>query len=499
MTAPTAAVPGTTVEARRTRRAAHARPAEGQQPPTRPDGARTGLARLTPRTVRARIVCLLALPVVSLTSLWGIAAVDTISAAFNQTQLRAMDGSVAMPLDGAVGALQRERSAAAAYLAVPSAGATTLGTRIDASRAAQKTLQTGIDQSAASAADLDPSLSARLTAATRAMGALAAVRTAILEHSATAAEADRAYATAIDDAFAVQATLAATPGAPATAQAALALAQAREQLAEQDALVSGARAADVLSPSAYQQFTGAVYAERAYLRQASVTLPDPTANASGAVLAGLQDAVLAAGPGGSGASAAGPGWSGAVPSVLAALDSAGRAAAAPASSDTYGRLLTTGSGFGVLLGFFALTISLLISVGIGRRLVTDLVGLRDYALDLAGRRLPDTMARLRAGQLVEPGEQAPPLDPDAGELGQVADALAVASHAAMRAAVERAELVSGVSGVFLNLARRSQVLVHRQLELLDAMERQDRGAGPPRGPVPRSTTSPPACAGTPRA
>jgi hypothetical protein len=82
------------------------------------------------------------------------------------------------------------------------------------------------------------------------------------------------------------------------------------------------------------------------------------------------------------------------------------------------------------------------------------------------------MARLRAGQSVEPGEQAPPLDPDAGELGQVADALAVASRAAMQAAVERAELVSGVSGVFLNLARRSQVLVHRQLALLDAMERR---------------------------
>ena len=42
----------------------------------------------------------------------------------------------------------------------------------------------------------------------------------------------------------------------------------------------------------------------------------------------------------------------------------------------------------------------------------------------------------------------------------------------MQAAVERAELVSGVSGVFLNLARRSQVLVHRQLALLDAMERR---------------------------
>ncbi len=45
-------------------------------------------------------------------------------------------------------------------------------------------------------------------------------------------------------------------------------------------------------------------------------------------------------------------------------------------------------------------------------------------------------------------------------------------RAALRAAVERAELASGISGVFVNLARRSQVLVHRQLSLLDSMERR---------------------------
>lgn len=45
-------------------------------------------------------------------------------------------------------------------------------------------------------------------------------------------------------------------------------------------------------------------------------------------------------------------------------------------------------------------------------------------------------------------------------------------RAALSAAVERAELADGISGVFVNLARRSQVLVHRQLTLLDSMERR---------------------------
>ncbi len=45
-------------------------------------------------------------------------------------------------------------------------------------------------------------------------------------------------------------------------------------------------------------------------------------------------------------------------------------------------------------------------------------------------------------------------------------------RAALRAAVERAELAGGIAGVFVNLARRSQILVHRQLSLLDTMERR---------------------------
>ncbi len=62
--------------------------------------------------------------------------------------------------------------------------------------------------------------------------------------------------------------------------------------------------------------------------------------------------------------------------------------------------------------------------------------------------------------------------PREDETGQVAEALATVHRAALRAAVERAELASGISGVFVNLARRSQVLVHRQLSLLDSMERR---------------------------
>lgn len=109
---------------------------------------------------------------------------------------------------------------------------------------------------------------------------------------------------------------------------------------------------------------------------------------------------------------------------------------------------------------------------IGRDLVVELVGLRDSALDIARRKLPAAMRRLRAGESVDVDAEAPLGGPSEDETGQVAEALNTVHRAALRAAVERAELAGGISGVFVNLARRSQVLVHRQLNLLDTMERR---------------------------
>jgi signal transduction histidine kinase len=147
--------------------------------------------------------------------------------------------------------------------------------------------------------------------------------------------------------------------------------------------------------------------------------------------------------------------------------------AAIAQADPYSHALATKAGVGVVLGLIAVTAALLVSVWIGRGLVVELVGLRDAALDLARRRLPRAIDRLRAGETVDLAAETA-VGPAVGqdEVGQVAGALATVHQAALRAAVERAEAVSGVAGVFLNLARRSQVLLHRQLALLDLMERR---------------------------
>ncbi|WP_259446576.1 ATP-binding protein, partial [Streptomyces geysiriensis] len=141
-------------------------------------------------------------------------------------------------------------------------------------------------------------------------------------------------------------------------------------------------------------------------------------------------------------------------------------------ADPFARGVLTPAGAAVLLGLLAVAASLVISVRIGRGLVVELVGLRDGALEIARRRLPEAMRRLRAGEEVDVDAEAPQGPPAEDEAGQVAEALDTVHRAALRAAVERAELAGGISGVFVNLARRSQILVHRQLSLLDRMERR---------------------------
>ena len=84
--------------------------------------------------------------------------------------------------------------------------------------------------------------------------------------------------------------------------------------------------------------------------------------------------------------------------------------------------------------------------------------------------------RLGRGEEVDVATEAPPLEFGDDEIGQVGKAFNAVQETAMRTAVEQAELRRNVREVFLSLARRTQALVHRQLTLLDAMERREHDA-----------------------
>ena len=126
------------------------------------------------------------------------------------------------------------------------------------------------------------------------------------------------------------------------------------------------------------------------------------------------------------------------------------------------------------LGLLAVILSIIVSIVIGRGLIRELADLRQSALELANKRLPDVVNRLAAGQDVDVSAEAPELPASSDEIGQVRQAFAAVQQTAVEAAVGQARLRQGISDIFRNLARRSQSLLHRQLALLDAMERRAR-------------------------
>jgi signal transduction histidine kinase len=138
------------------------------------------------------------------------------------------------------------------------------------------------------------------------------------------------------------------------------------------------------------------------------------------------------------------------------------------NTDTVITELVLAAGLG-LLGIIA---SIALSLIIGRGLIRQLRELRESALSLAHEKLPNVISRLRAGGQVDPAEYAPSQVSTGNEIEQVQDAFSVVQQTAVQAAVDEARLRRGISDVFRNLAGRSQSLLHRQLTLLDGMERR---------------------------
>lgn len=110
---------------------------------------------------------------------------------------------------------------------------------------------------------------------------------------------------------------------------------------------------------------------------------------------------------------------------------------------------------------------------LARRFVQRMRRLRGDTLELADEKLPEIMRAIGSGAPFDPETQVERLEYGLDEVGQVADAFNRAHRAAVDAAVAESKTRSGVSAVFLNMAYRSQAMVHQQLVLLDRAERDE--------------------------
>ncbi|MEU7072211.1 nitrate- and nitrite sensing domain-containing protein [Streptomyces narbonensis] len=479
--------------AARGRRAHAGPPAEEPGPhptpapdPVPPAGTRPVRHGLRPRTVRAKIVSLLMVPVVSLLALWGFATVTTAQDVARLRQLQRVDAEIREPVTAAIDALQAERRAAVRQVAAPgTARSAELKDRMARTDAALDRLRLDGDHTVGDTGDLPGDVPARVSAFVGTVEGLAELRTAAVDGRADWDQVYEEYTAAVSAGFAVGGALTGIQDTQqgSDARVLLEFGRAGEMLAREDALLGSAHLTGRLTRERLRLFAGAVETRRTLTASATADLPDATRAEWARIEAGrdhtrlvrAEDGILSAEAGRPAAQAVtSADWDDILTAVrggLTAIETEARTAAADRADPFAGGVLTMG-GAAVLLGLAAVAASLVISVRIGRGLVVELVSLRNTALGIARRKLPAAMRRLRAGEEIDVRAEAPPGPVSQDEIGQVGEALTTVHRAALSAAVERAELASGISGVFVNLARRSQVLVHRQLNLLDSMERR---------------------------
>jgi signal transduction histidine kinase len=125
------------------------------------------------------------------------------------------------------------------------------------------------------------------------------------------------------------------------------------------------------------------------------------------------------------------------------------------------------------LGLLAVIGSIFLIVWFGRKVTRDMTSLNDSVRAMADERLPRVVERLRRGEDVDVLAESPAPDTSTiFEVSRIAESFATVQAAAVTAAVDQAKLRKGVNQVFLNISMRNQSLLHRQLGMLDAMERR---------------------------
>ena len=124
-----------------------------------------------------------------------------------------------------------------------------------------------------------------------------------------------------------------------------------------------------------------------------------------------------------------------------------------------------------------LLLVLLITTFVARSMIRPLRKLRADALEVAGSKLPEMVRRLSES---EGGDASAEIEPigvtSTDEIGEVARAFDQVHREAVRLAADEAMLRGNLNAMFVNLSRRSQSLIERQLSLIDNLEQTEQDA-----------------------
>ncbi|WP_346149166.1 sensor histidine kinase, partial [Kitasatospora cinereorecta] len=441
--------------------------------------------RLRRSSIRARIIALLLVPIVALGGLWAYAVLVTTGDVWGQLDLSATYRALGNPADQYARDLQVERRAAVLRLAEPGSK-TAADTYQQAQTVTDRDLQ--LLRFQANGSDyrkLDTDQRGRFQDILTLGDQLAGVRSPIQQGRQSWDGALKDYSDLIQPVFTFRSAFVAKQSGnlPRQGTILVELVRAREYLSREAAAMQALRLTANPDDRKMQAALDALHSQQALFRiyVAELDRPDQIEyntlrNSQAWTELATAEQAFEDAPNRVTEVHSGPTdpWHDNADRVLADLADLNSRMAAGIGDQarSYAVNSLVRGGIAGAAGLGAVILSVLISFRIGRRLARELIGLRNAALDLSGNRLPSVMLRLRRGEVVDVAAEVPGLDFGTAEIGQVGRAITDVQRVAVEAAVEQAELRRGVSAVFVNLARRSQVLLHRQLTLLDTMERR---------------------------
>jgi signal transduction histidine kinase len=434
------------------------------------------------RPIRLFLISMFAVPLVSLVALYAYAASTTIANAVVDQKYNQGVKLVTAGFSGLTQGLPQEQAATYVWLSsgrrVPNASMLAARKLVDAGFLNAQNVMRPVQ------GDETPHARAAQDALFAAVGQLGKTRAAVDAGTISPLAAFQVYSNLVDDqwrfyfssnskdASFTDVSIAATNMSYAIPMG------AREATLVGGALASGGR----MSAAARQVFTATVGIRRTLMSMGIAGLT-PDLGSLYTVLENsqqyqrfqaMEDQIMAA-PAGQPLPVNPAAWQQASGAYLAAMGKAGLVTGAKlgSMSNSLANKLVLEAVLAGGLGLLAVGGSIFLIVWFGRKVTRDMTGLNDSVRGMADERLPRVVARLRRGEDVDVQAESPaPPASTITEISRIAESFATVQAAAVTAAVDQARLRKGVNQVFLNISMRNQSLLHRQLGMLDAMERR---------------------------
>jgi signal transduction histidine kinase len=453
------------------------------------------------RSIRLRIYFLVAIPLIAMAGLLTYAVGTSVNNAINLDRVPNLINASGIPAAKFGSYVQAERVAAVVYLFKPTAAnLQAYQAAVSATDKATPAFTTAMTSPAVLGIE-SPSGASQIQQIIGGLKQLPTLRAAVQARAISPLTALGAYGQGMADTiklFLIQTKSVAPTDQLAPAIGLIATVQAKEYLSQEDALLAGMLASRRMTVADRAAFTDLATARQGQLQYVDNLLDPPALAAwnaaqvgSGAMqqnLTGIEQAIAAGTPL-SKLPVTAAQWQQIVGPLT--TDNFNGGVAVSQEIVTADHRITHSAWVRVAAvcggGLLGLLLTIVVTTLVARGIIRRLRGLERSALTVAQHQLPDVIGRLRRGEDVDVAHEAAPLQASPGktssgkvshgkidgdEIDRVGQSFDLVRQTAIRAAVEEARLRRGLNDVYRSLARRSQSLLHRQLALLDQMERR---------------------------